>query len=226
MRGPAVGGDIEITARDGHRLDAYLAEPTEPARGGLVVIQEAFGVNGYVRSVCDRFAADGYLSIAPALYDRQRRAVTFGYEKSDLEAARQLRAGLVWDDVLKDVEAAVKAVARAGKVGIVGYCVGGSAAWLAAQHLPVSAAVSYYGRDIVGMLEPPPRCPCMLFFAERDAHIPLSDVKTIRAAFPELPIYVLPGEHGFDCDRRPSYAPISARIARSRMLSLFRKYIG
>lgn len=221
-----MGGDIEITASDGHRLGAYLAEPPAPVRGGLVVVQEAFGVNGYVRSVCDRFASEGYLSIAPALYDRQRRGVTFGYEKSDIEAARQLRAGLVWDDVLKDVEAAVKTVARAGKVGIVGYCVGGSVAWLAAQHLPVSAAVSYYGRDIVGLLDKPPRCSSMLFFAERDAHIPLDDVETIRAVFPELPIYVLPGEHGFDCDRRPSFAPESARIARSRTLSLFRKYIG
>lgn len=221
-----MGGDIEIAARDGHRLGAYLAESDAQARGGLVVIQEAFGVNDYVRSVCDRYAAEGYLTIAPALYDRQRRNATFGYEKSDLDAARQLRAGLVWDDVLKDVEAAVNEVATAGKVGIVGYCVGGSVAWLAAQHLPVSAAVSYYGRDIVGMLEPPPRCPSMLFFAEHDMHIPLGDVETIRAAFPELPIYVLPGEHGFDCDRRPSFAPESARIARSRTLSLFRKYIG
>lgn len=221
-----MGGDIEITAGDGHRLGAYLAEPAMPARGGLVVIQEAFGVNGYVRSVCDRFASEGYLSIAPALYDRQRRGVTFGYEKSDLEAARQLRAGLVWDDVLKDVEAAVNEVATAGKVGIVGYCVGGSVAWLAAQYLDVAAAVSYYGRDIVGLCDKPPRCPAMLFFAERDAHIPLADVETIRATFPELPIYVLPGEHGFDCDKRPSFEPASARIARTRTLALFRKYIG
>lgn len=221
-----MGGDIEIVAGDGHRLGAYLAEPAGPARGGVVVIQEAFGVNGYVRSVCDRFASDGYLSIAPALYDRQRRAAAFGYAKSDLEAARQLRAGLVWDDVMKDVAAAVETVARAGKVGIVGYCVGGSVAWLAAQHQSVSAAVSYYGRDIVGMLDRPPRCPTMLFFAERDAHIPLDDVEIVRAAFPELPIYVLPGEHGFDCDQRPSFAADSARIARKRTLSLFRKYIG
>lgn len=224
--GSAMGREIEIVAGDGHRLGAYLAEPAAPARGGLVIIQEAFGVNAYVRSVCERYAGEGYRAIAPALYDRQRHGAEFGYEKSDLEAARGLRAGLVWDDVLKDVEAAMTAVADVGKVGIVGYCVGGSVAWLAAQHLPVAAAVSYYGRDVAGMLAPPPRCPTVLFFAERDAHIPLSDVDVIETAFPELPIYVLPGEHGFDCDQRPSFAPESARIARKRALSLFRKYIG
>jgi carboxymethylenebutenolidase len=221
-----MSGDIDITASDSHRLGAYLAEPGARPRGALVVIQEAFGVNDYVRSVCDRYAAEGYLAIAPALYDRQRRDATFGYEKTDMDAARQLRAGLVWADVLKDVDAAVNEVTSAGKVGIVGYCVGGSVAWLAAQHLNIAAAVSYYGRDIVGMRDRPPRCPTMLLFAERDAHIPLGDVETIRTTFPELPIYVLPGEHGFDCDKRASFEPTSARIGRDRTLALFRKYVG
>lgn len=221
-----MNGLIGLTASDGHRLSAYRAAPAGPPRGGLVVIQEAFGLNGYVRSVCDRYADEGYLSIAPALYDRQRKGVAFGYGKDDIDAARKLRTGLVWDDVLKDVDAAVKAVAGAGKVGVVGYCVGGSVAWLAAQHLEVSAAVAYYGRDIVGMLGIPPRCPVMLHFAERDAHIPLSDTEAVREAFPELPIYLWPGEHGFDCDARESFEPNSAQQARARSLALFRKFVG
>lgn len=104
--------------------------------------------------------------------------------------------------------------------------VGGSVAWLAAHHLNVSAAVSYYGGDIVEMLNRPPRCPCLVFFAGWDAHVPLADVETIRAAFPESPIYVLPGEHGFACGARPSYDANSAQIARTRTPALFRKYVG
>jgi carboxymethylenebutenolidase len=226
MNGAGMGSDIVIDAEDGHQLGAYLSQPCGAVRGGLVVIQEAFGVNGYIRSVVDGFAEQGYLSIAPALYDRQARKAQFGYSKDDLGSARKLRAGLVWDDALKDVEAAANEVAAAGKVGIVGYCVGGSVAWLAGHHLRLAAMASYYGRDIVGFLDRPPRCPCMLHFAERDAHIPLEDVETIRDAFPELPIYVFPGEHGFACDARSTFEPESTRIAGHRTLALFRKYIG
>src|ERR1700761_602186 len=226
MKGAGMGSEIVIDAEDGHRLGAYLSQPSGAVRGGLVVIQEAFGVNGYIRSVADAFALLGYLSIAPSLYDRQAPGAQFGYSTEDLAAARKLRAGLVWGDVLKDVDAAANEVAPAGKVGIIGYCVGGSVAWLAGQHLKLAAVVSYYGRDIVGLLDRPPRCPCMLHFAERDAHIPPDDVETIRNAFPELPIYVYPGEHGFACDARPTVEPESTRMAGRRTLALFRKCIG
>jgi carboxymethylenebutenolidase len=221
-----MGCDIVVDTEDGHRVGAYLAQPSGPVRGGLVVIQEAFGVNGYIRSVADGYAAQGYLSIAPSLYDRQMPGAQFGYATEDLDLARKLRARLIWSDVLKDVDAATNEVAPAGKVGIVGYCVGGSVAWLAGHHLKLAATVSYYGRDIVGFLDRPPRCPGLLHFAQRDVHIPLDDVETIRNAFPELPIYVYPGEHGFACDARPCYEPESTRIAGCRTLALFRKYIG
>jgi carboxymethylenebutenolidase len=219
-------GDIVIEAADGHKLGAYLAQPSGKARGGLVVIQEAFGVNGHIRSVVERFAREGYSAIAPALYDRQTRKAELRYEGDDLAAARKLRAGLVWDDVLKDVDAAAREVATAGNVGIVGYCVGGSVAWLAGHHLKLAAVVSYYGRDIVDMLATPPKCPTMLHFAERDSHIPLADVERIREVFPEVPIYVFPGEHGFDCNVRDSFHPESSQIAGRRTQALFRKYVG
>lgn len=218
--------DTVLTARDGHRLSAYQSRPLAAVRGGIVVVQEAFGVNDYVRSVVDRYAKEGYHAIAPALYDRQRADVRLGYQGSDLVAARNFRAALDWDQVVADVGAAVEAVASAGRVGVVGFCVGGSIAWLAAAHLPVSAAVSYYGRDIVEFFDRPPRCPTMMHYAERDHHIPLGDVEAVREAYPELPIYVFPGEHGFDCDARPSYEVGSAALARARTLFLFRKYVG
>lgn len=220
------GTTITLKTPDGAAIGAYLAQPAGKPRGGLVVIQEAFGVNAYVRSVAERYAAEGYSAIAPMIYDRQERGVELGYEGSDLDRARTLRRGLQWPQVMADVKAAMEAVSSSGKVGIIGYCVGGSAAWMAAQRLPVAAAISYYGRDIVDWLEPKPACPVMLHYAETDHHIPLSNVATVRAAYPELPIYIYPGEHGFDCDLRASFQPESAALARRRSAEFLAKHIG
>lgn len=221
-----IGTTISLTSSDRQTIGAFLAVPPGQARGGMVVIQEAFGVNDYVRMVVERFASAGYVSIAPMIYDRQERGVELGYEGDDLTRARKLRAGLKWDDVRADVSAAIDAIKSSGKVGIIGYCVGGSVAWLAAQTLPVAAAVSYYGRDIVDWLEPKPACPVMLHYAENDNHIPLSDVETIRAAYPQLPVFVYPGEHGFDCNLRASFQPTSAELALERSLAFFGRYVG
>lgn len=222
-----MGVDIDVVAADGHRLGAYLASPAGKPRGGLVVIQEVFGVTDYIRSVCDAYAADGYLSIAPALYDRQKRGAVFAPETHD--EARKLRAKFVWDDVVKDVGAAAARVVTAGKVGIVGFCVGGSIVWLAASQLPLAAASSYYGRDIAGWLgQHVPKCPMVLHFGATDELIPLPDVEKIRAAYPALPVHVYPGAgHAFDnSTRRDFFAPDAAKLARERSLALFRQHIG
>jgi len=219
------GKTVTLKAADGAEIGAYMAQPTGKPRGGLVVIQEAFGVNAYVCSVVERYVAEGYTSIAPMIYDRQERGVELGYEGEDLNHARNLRRGLDWDQVIADVKAAMDAVASSGKVGIIGYCVGGSVAWMAAQRLPVAAAISYYGRDIVDWLEPKPPCPVMLHYAETDNHIPLSNVETVRAAYPNLPIYVYPGQHGFDCDLRASFQPESAALARRRSSEFLAQHV-
>lgn len=222
-----MGKNFGITASDGHELAAYLAAPKGKPRGGLVVIQEAFGVTAYVRSVSDAYAADGYASIAPALYDRQRRDTVFDDPSAPeaLAEARQLRAALQWPQVLLDVQAAIDEVRSAGRVGIVGYCVGGSVAWLAALSLPLAAVSCYYGRDIVDFLDRPPKCPTILHFAEHDQHIPLADVERIRAAFPDISNYVYPAGHGFDGPGKRHHEA-SARLARSRTLDHFRRHIG
>ena len=221
-----MSGTIQIQASDGHRLDACLALPAGTPRGGLLVVQEAFGVNAYVRSVCETFAAEGYAALAPALYDRQQRGAAFDDEsEASLAKARPLRAGLQWDKVLLDVAAAADTLARYGRVGIVGYCVGGSVAWLAAAALRLSAASCYYGRDIVGFLDRKPRCPTILHFGERDHFIPQDDVARIRAGCPDIPCYVYPAGHGFDAVRAPGDAE-AARLARERTLELFRQHIG
>lgn len=217
---------IQLQASDSHALSACLALPVGKPRAGLVVIQEAFGINAYVRSVCESFAAEGYAAIAPALYDRQQRGAAFDNEsEAALAKARPLRSGLQWDKVLLDVGAAADALARYGRVGIVGYCVGGSVAWLAAASLRLAAASCYYGRDIAGFLDRKPQCPTILHFGERDHFIPQEDIARIRTVCPDIPCYVYPAGHGFDAVRAPGDRE-AAILARKRTLELFRQHIG
>jgi len=221
-----MGEEVTLTAADGHVFDAYLASPQENARGALVIIQETFGVTEYVRSVCDRFAAQAYAAIAPAIYDRQKRGANLTEsDPESLAEARRLRKGLIWKDVLADVGAAIERVRGAGRVGVVGYCVGGSIAWLAAASLPVAAASAYYGRDIVNFLDQLPKCPVELHFGDRDHLIPPADVERIRAAFPGMPAYVYPAGHGFDGAGARHHAEC-AKLARERTLAFIRAHVG
>jgi carboxymethylenebutenolidase len=210
-----------LTAADGHRFDAHFALPKGKPRGGLVVVQEAFGVNAYVKGVCERFAAEGYACLAPALYDRQQRNAAFdSHEGEHLAMARKLRAGLVWSDVLKDMAASVERLREFGRVGVVGYCVGGSVTWLAALELEIAAASSYYGRDVIDFLSQPPRCPVLLHFGDRDHLIPMKDIEKIKTVYADA-VHVYPAGHGFD--REDSDA---ARLARRRTLEHFERHVA
>src|SRR3954469_241193 len=145
-----MGKLIQLTASDGHKLDAYRAEPAGKPRGGIVVIQEIFGVNSHIKSVADGYAADGYLAIAPAMFDRAQKGFDVGYSPDDMAKGREVRAKVSNDMALKDAEAAIKAASPAGKVGVVGYCWGGSIAWLCAgKSAGISCAVAYYGGGIL-----------------------------------------------------------------------------
>ena len=220
-------GDVRLRAADGHEFDAAFARPAGTARGGLVVIQEAFGVTPYIRDVCRRFAGLGYASIAPCLYDRQQRG--FVGSPGDPESgprAASLRKGLVWADVMADVNAAIDAVMPYGRVGIVGYCMGGSVAWLAALEGRVVAASGYYGRDVVDFLDRRPRCPTILHYGTQDHLIPVADAERVRAAATGAAIYVYEAGHGFDCPTRPSFVEDAATLAQARTLGLFRTHIG
>ncbi|MSP48034.1 MAG: dienelactone hydrolase family protein [Alphaproteobacteria bacterium] len=217
---------IRLKASDGHQFDAYVAQPAGKPRGGLVVIQEIFGVNQHMRKLADGFAAEGYLCVTPALFDRAKPAVELGYGPTDIPQGRDIRASLKLDQVLLDLKAAADAAKAAGKVGAVGYCWGGSLAYLCATRLGVAAAVGYYGGQIVPHKEEKPGCPTMLHFGERDKGIPLTDVEIIRKARPDVTIHIYPADHGFNCDERGSWEPTSAKIARERTLELFRKHVG
>ncbi len=221
-----MGSTITLTAEDGHRLDAYEAAAAGTVRGGLVVIQEIFGVNAHIRNVCDSFAAEGYTAIAPALFDRAERGVELGYDGDTFVRGRALRAEIGWDQAVLDAKAAAERVRPLGAVGIVGYCWGGSVAWLCACRLDLGCAVGYYGGQIIQFNDERPRCPTMLHFGERDAFIPMTDVEAIAAAHADVPVHVYPADHGFNCDLRESYDRESAKLARERTLSFFAEHMG
>jgi len=216
----------ELTAADGHRLQAYEAAPAGAARGGVVVVQEIFGVNDHIRRVADGYAADGYHVIAPALFDRVRPGIELGYADADIAEGRKIRGQLSFEQALADVEAARKALGD-GKTGIVGYCWGGTVTWLAAARIAgFAAAASYYGGGIGQFAAEHPRCPTQCHFGEKDHAIPHTEVAAVRDANPGVEVYTYPAGHGFNCDARASFDAAAAKLARERTLAFFRKHIG
>jgi len=222
-----MGAFIELTASDGVRISAYEAAPAAAPRGALVVVQEIFGVNGHIRSVCDGYAAEGYRAIAPALFDRYERGVDIGYTPADVARGRELKARAMTDVALRDIAAARDAVADAGKVGIVGYCWGGFITWMSASRLQgFACAVPYYGGGMLEAVGERPRCPVLAHFGERDKGIPVAGVRDFAKAHPEVQVFVYAADHAFNCDQRAAYDPPSAKLARERTLSFLRQHVG
>lgn len=218
-----MGQDLTLTADDGHTLGAYRADPTGTPKGGIVVLQEIFGVNKHIREVADGFAADGYVAIAPALYDRSsKKGVQLGYEGDDIAVGRDLREEFSWDDTVLDVKAAVDVLKAEGlKVGTTGYCWGGTISYLAGCRLDVQAAVVYYGGQILPYVDEKENCPLLMHFGEHDKGIPLSDVDAIKAAHPDADVHIYDADHGFNCDHRGSYNEAATKTARERTMALF-----
>lgn len=216
-----MGSAVNLTAGDSHSFQAYVAEPAGTPRFGLVVIQEIFGLNAHVRSVADGFAREGILAVAPALFDRVERGVELGYDGDAVVRGREIRGRLGWDAPLLDIAAAARIARIGGRVGAVGYCWGGSLAWLSAARLAgtVDAAVGYYGGQIHDFRTEMPKIPLMLHFGERDPMITAEHVAAIRAAQPRVPIHDYPAGHGFNCEARADFDPESADLARSRTLA-------
>jgi len=218
---------ISLTTADGHTLSAWLARPDTAPRAGLLVIQEIFGVNPHIRRVTESFAADGYLALAPAMFDRVEPGIELGY--TDFEKARATMEKLDREQCVADMAAAADWLRQQGctKVGIVGYCWGGAMADLAACHGIVDAAVSYYGRMTVEWLNLQPQCPVLYHFGETDPLIPLQTVEDIAAKRPGHAIRVWGGAgHGFSCDERPDYHKHSATEARKLTLEHFAKHLS
>jgi carboxymethylenebutenolidase len=221
-----MGKTIDLVADDGHTLNAYRADSEDEPLGGVAIIQEVFGVNAHIRSVCDAFARAGYVAVAPALFDRVERGVELAYDEAGLARGRELRTTLGWNAPLLDVNATIRELRGAGSVAVVGYCWGGSVAWLAATRLNISAAVGYYGGQIVSFKDEHPQCPVMLHFGERDPMIPADDVSQIRSTHPGVPIYLYAAGHGFNCDARVDYDQASADTAKQRTLEFLSKHLA
>jgi carboxymethylenebutenolidase len=222
-----MGDFTTLMARDGHEFRAWLTAPPGRPRGAIVVLQEIFGVNSHIRAVTDGFAAEGYVAIAPSLFDRIRKGIELGYTPDTMQEGRGYVAQLKHDQIMKDISAAIAVVKHSGRVGVVGYCWGGKLAYLAAAELPVACAVAYYGGGIVNELDKKPRRPILFHFGAHDKHIPLSDVEKIKAAHPEGIYHVYPdADHGFNCDQRASYHAESAALARQRTLEFFAQHVA
>ena len=222
-----MGETIRLTASDGHEMSAYRVDPAAAARGGIVVVQEIFGVNSHIRAVADGFASDGYAVVAPALYDRVEPGVELAYDADGVAAGRGIRGQIAWDDAVRDITAAVAALSGM-TVGVVGYCWGGSLAWLAATRIAgISASIGYYGGQINDFLDETPQCPVMLHFGTEDAGIPMDAVAAIQAAQPEIPVHIYEGAgHGFNCDQRGSYHAEASATARQRTIAFFTENVG
>jgi carboxymethylenebutenolidase len=222
-----MGSWIELKPEGGAPISAWRADPAGKPRAGVVVIQEIFGVNDHIRAVADRFAAEGYLAVAPALFDHIEKGFDVGYDPESRAKGIAIVGKVDFEQVLRDVAAAIAVAAEAGKVGIVGYCFGGSVAWAGAGRLPgLSAAVGYYGGQVIAMKAMTPKVPTMLHFGEKDEHIPLAGVKEVAALHPDVPVHIYPSGHGFNCDQRASYDAASAALASTRTLEFFREHLG
>lgn len=227
-----MGSFVQLTSADGFHCPAYVAQPAVQSKGGLVVLQEIFGVNSHIRDVADGYAAEGYFVVAPSTFHRVKPGVELGYAEPDMIAGMALKAAveaLPAPGVLADIQAAIHHAAQGGKVGIVGYCWGGLLTWRAACLLQgLSAAVPYYGGGMTTEAEVARRTqvPVLAHFAEQDRWIPLEGVDAFRRAHPEVAVQLYPAHHGFNCDQRGAWDAPAAALARERTLAFFTQHLG
>jgi carboxymethylenebutenolidase len=231
----ASGADCTIRAAKGD-FGGYLSGPSGAPTGGVVVIQEIFGVNHHIRAVCDRLADAGFLALAPDLFHRGEAGVQLGYDEPGFKRGFELMQQLAPADALADIEASLKTLRaerrlRGGKVGVLGFCMGGLYAYRSAANLDPACAVAYYGGAIAAHLDEAARirCPIQFHFGEKDHFIPLDQIEQIRAAtagLAERELYVYPADHGFNCDERGSFDAAAAKQAWERSMSFLRRHLS
>ena len=226
QRIPAQSVDVELRAADGHRLDAYTATPAKLNGCGLVVLHEIFGVNAHIREVCDGYARRGLKVVAPALFDRAQRGIALGYDDASIETGRRLRSAIALDVVLLDLQAAIDSVQAPRGAAVLGYCWGGTLAFLAATRLQrVACAIGYYGAQTVPFAHEKPRVPVLFHFGTMDPRISKADRDTIRRHNPEIETHLFPADHGFNCDHRKEWHAPSADKALGLTLDFMRRHM-
>lgn len=220
-----MGETVKLKAADGHELDAYVAKPVGAPKGAIVVVMEIFGINSHIRNVADGYAANGYVAVAPAFLDRVERGVELTYTPEDIDTAKGIIDRLKWDETLADLKAAADHAATFGTVGVVGYCWGGTVAFLAATRFGLPAS-SYYGGRTEQFAEEKLKAPLIMHFGEKDAMIPMEFVARLRSLQPDADIHVYDADHGFNCDQRGSYDAPSANAALKRTLAFFESNVA
>jgi carboxymethylenebutenolidase len=225
--------DIEITAADGHVLTAHRADPEGEPRGGVVVIQEIFGVNDHIRSVAERFAAEGFVAVAPALFDRSRRGVELDYDLEGLETGRDLAWNAPIDVAITDLEAAADLVAGelggARRVGATGFCYGGMLAAALASRAPehLAASVAYYPSMAAQLLEgDAPRIPLLVHLGDTDQRVTVADGQVLEARWPDATFHHYDAGHGFNCDRRADFDAAASELAWTRTVAFLAGHLA
>jgi carboxymethylenebutenolidase len=223
-----MGNTISLTSADGFTLSAYTAGPTAATKG-LVVIQEIFGVNHHIRAVADKFAADGYIALAPRFFDHIKPGIELGYTPDTIAEGRGyvMSAGFT-DKAVQDVQAAMDELKKRGakKIAVTGYCWGGTIAWLAATRLKPDAVSAYYGGGIHGLKNEKTSIPTQMHFGDKDMHIPMAHVEELRKLHSNVEVFDYPADHGFHCDERGSYDAGASKKAMERTMALFAKHVG
>jgi carboxymethylenebutenolidase len=221
-----MGEWIKLKSADGFELSAWRETPEGKPRGGIVVVQEIFGVNHHIRSIAHRAAAAGYLAIAPAIFDRVEPGFDSGYDDQSRPKAMAIMGAFDRNKAREDIAAAVTAAHAGGKVGIVGFCLGGALTWASSALTPgVDAAVGYYG-NIIALKDLTLKAPTQMHFGEKDHHIPANDIREIAKSHKDASFFYYPADHGFGCDERASFDAESAAIAWGRTLEFFGKHLG
>ena len=222
-----MGEHISLKSKAGE-IGAYLAVPKGTPKGGIVVIQEIFGVNHHIKAVTDKLAAEGYIALAPQFFDHVKKGVDLGYTPDTIAEGRKYVMELGFDKPVQDVDAAMAELKKrdARKIGVTGFCWGGTITWLAATRLKPDAAVGYYGGGIHGTKSEKPQVPTMLHFGDKDMHIPMAHVNELRKLHPGVTIYDYPADHGFHCDERGSWDAAASKQAYARTMEFFGKHVG
>ena len=216
---------ITLSAADGHKFSAWYSPPQGRPKAGMVVIQELFGVNHHIREVTDRYAREGYLAVAPALFDRYQRNFDVGYDEPGMTAGREIVGKMDWDKAMLDLEATRVSLASLGSIGVVGFCMGGTLAWMCATRLHFKAASCYYGGRVAQYAKEKANCPVIMHFGKTDQSIPLTAVEEFKAAQPKIPVFLYDAGHGFSCNERASFNQAASDEAWKRSQAHFAKFL-
>ena len=217
---------IKLKTNDNHTFQAYLSQPKHKIKGGIIIIQEIFGVNKHIREICNLYSKNGYLAIAPCLFDREKEMIELSYDMTGVTEGRRLK-DLLNEKSLNEIESSINYVCAAGNVGIIGYCWGGSLSWRAAcTYHSLSCSVVYYGGEVPKLKHLEPKCPVMCHFGEFDKSIPINDVDEFMKINEKVDVFKYPADHGFNCNHRSQYNQKCSEIAFNRTIKFIEKNVS